>query len=416
MYPTQLHSYLLWRSSVDPDPQALASKRNTATVALLPVAMVGIFVFGWWAAVVMFASMIAALITDLVCHKFLYKYSTGPADGIWVLTGLLLALLMPPNVPLWLPILGSMAAIFVGKYYLSVDGMPLFKPAVVGLLTLQVLGVLTLMFSGSNPMLPQRQGAPAWPVLERDLDPRRNSAGGMVREFFGGDVRRSVTRKEHRDAVFAGQTPLYDKEKQIPAEAVHGPRPLNMVKENPGRYAGKVDASLGEGNQRYGAWEMILGYVPGTIASSALALGWGILLLIFSGAVSWVLPVVAMLTMFLLLQLLAWMYGGSSDPRIIADNIPIHLLTGTTLLGVFYLAADPATAPRSFIGKVYAGVAFGLIEVLLRIFTPLTEGIFISVIIVQSLSFVIDQWLAPPHEAGSTPPGVGLTSSSLGRL
>jgi electron transport complex protein RnfD len=416
MYPTQLHSYLLWRSSVPPDPQAQSKKRITATMALLPAAMVGIFVFGWWAGTVMLASVLSALATDIVCHKFIYKYSTGPGDGTWLLTGLLLALLMPPNVPLWLPIAGSAIAVFLGKHYLSVDGMPLFQPAALGLLALHLLGIFLLAFSGSNPMLAVRHGTPQWPVLERDLEFRADSAGKMVAAFFGGDVRKSVTRKEHRSAVFAGQTPWFNAKKGIRAEAVHGPRPLNIVKENPGRYAGKVDEQSSEGNVRYTAWEMILGYVPGAIASSALALGVGILLLVFSGAVSWVLPVVSMLGMYLLLQLLAWFYAGSAEPRVIAANIPIHLLTGSTLIGVFYLAADPVTAPRSFVGKVYAGMALALIEVFLRIFTPLTEGIFLSVIIVQGLSFVIDQWLAPPREERRMSSGVGLSATTLGRL
>jgi Na+-translocating ferredoxin:NAD+ oxidoreductase RnfD subunit len=91
------------------------------------------------------------------------------------------------------------------------------------------------------------------------------------------------------------------------------------------------------------------------------------------------------------------------------------LLTGSTILGLFYLAADPTTAPRSFLGRIYSGVAVGLLETLLRVFTPLAEAIFISVIVVQLLSFVIDQWLAPPGEE-VRPGAVAITSSSLGRL
>ena len=72
MYPTQLHSYLLWRSTVKPDPQALASRRYTATVSLLPATMVGIFVFGWWAGWIVFLSIISALRTNcLRCTKVL---------------------------------------------------------------------------------------------------------------------------------------------------------------------------------------------------------------------------------------------------------------------------------------------------------------------------------------------------------
>src|SRR5690348_13495855 len=110
----------------------------------------------------------------------------------------------------------------------------------------------------------------------------------------------------------------------------------------------------------------------------SLALLFGILLLIFTGAVHWALPLFALLTMFGGLHFIAWAYTGSSNAPVIADNISIHLLTGGTLLGVFYLAADPLTAPRSLRGKIFAGIAFGLIELLLRLFTPLTEGVILS--------------------------------------
>ena len=114
MYPTQLHSYLLWRSSVKPDAQTLASRRYTATVSLLPAVMVGIFVFGWWAGSVLLLSVAAAFATDLLLRHFVYQDSSGTRDGTWLLTGLWLGLLMPPNVPWLMPVLGAGAAIFVG--------------------------------------------------------------------------------------------------------------------------------------------------------------------------------------------------------------------------------------------------------------------------------------------------------------
>ena len=420
MYPTQLHSYLRWRSSVKPDAQTLASRRYTATVSLLPAVMVGIFVFGWWAGSALLLSVAAAFATDLLLHRFVYQDSSGTRDGTWLLTGCLLGLLMPPNVPWPLPVLGASAAIFVGKYYLSVDNMPLLQPAAVGLLLLHLLG---WAWPGGNPMLAQSGGQLRWPVLARGIEPapdvrRAAAVRKLLRDFFGGDVRKSVTRAQYREAVFAGQTPWYDKARQEPAEAVHGPRPLDLVKANPGVDIGsgaKLTPVLGrqERTQEGYDWlSLLLGYVPATIGgSSALALGLGIFFLIFAGAASPLVPAFALATMFTALHLLAWL----NLSYVVPENIPIHLLTGSTILGLFYLAADPTTAPRSFLGQVYGGVAVGLLETVLRIFTPLAEAIFISVVAVQLLSFVIDQWFAPPCEE-TRPGAVGISSSSLGRL
>src|SRR5579862_4527292 len=107
MYPTKVHSYLLWRSSVDPDAQALASRRFTATVSLLPATMVGMFVFGWYAGVLVLIALGTAFVADWICHKIpAFRDSTGTRDGTWLLTGLLLALFLPPNAGWWVPIIG----------------------------------------------------------------------------------------------------------------------------------------------------------------------------------------------------------------------------------------------------------------------------------------------------------------------
>ncbi|MFH0938331.1 MAG: RnfABCDGE type electron transport complex subunit D [Planctomycetota bacterium] len=403
---------------MDPDQQSLASRRRTATVSLLPAIMVGIFVFGWWAGWIVLLSVLTAFLTNTVCHRFIYKDSFGARDGTWLLTGLLLGLMLPPNSPWWLPVIGAMLALFLGKYYLSVDGMSLFQPAALGLLLLYLVGMFAAGFSSGNPMLPSKDGKPMWPILSRSVEPSSGSVRALLRDFFGGDVRRSVTRQERNDAVFAGNLSYYNAEKHIVAEAVHGPRPLDLVKASPERSLSRVasNSQNGSQSQSYDAVDMILGYMPATIGgSSAFALGWGILLLIFTGAISWVLPTTALGAMVAALYALSWLYDGRPDAQVIAANIPIQVLTGSTLLGIFYLAADPTTAPRSFLGKVYAGVALGLIEVLLRVFTPLTEGIFLSVILVQGSAIIIDQWLAPPTEKPRSSPH-GLSSSSLSRL
>lgn len=145
-------------------------------------------------------------------------------------------------------------------------------------------------------------------------------------------------------------------------------------------------------------------------ARSALALGLGVLLLIFTGATSFILPLFALATMFSMLHFFAWMSPGS----VIVSNIPIHLLTGSTLIFIFFLAADPQISPRSKLGKVYAGVLLGIIEVLFRLFLGMPEAMFISVLLVQAASYFFDLKLAPPDDEG--PVGHTLSTSSLGRL
>ncbi len=412
MQPIQLHSYLLWRSTVAPDPQALASRRYTTAVSLIPAIMVGLFVFGWYAGLVVFASLISALVTDIICRRFLKMPSFGSRESAWLLTGLLVGLMLPPNVALWVPILGSAIAMGLGRYFLSVDAMPFLQPATVGLFILFCLGCTHSL---------DANGRPQWPILNHSIDNtaaaiHSHDAAKLLLDFSGGDIRNSVTRDQYTDLAFSGHASNV----KLP-QAVHGPRPLDRVKAHPAQdLSVPVAASVTDSEMRQPPvdWlDLLLGDIPAAIGgASTLALLMGILLLIFSGACSWLLPLFGLATLWAGLHFMAWAYGSSPNSPIIAANIPIHLLSGSTLLAFFYLAANPLTAPRSWLGQVYAGVALGVIELLLRMFTPLSEGIFISVLLVQGLSFVIDQWWAPPSENIRYASSHHLTSSALGRL
>ena len=45
-----------------------------------------------------------------------------------------------------------------------------------------------------------------------------------------------------------------------------------------------------------------------------------------------------------------------------------------------------------------AGIAVAVLELMLRKWTPLSEGTFLSAILVQSASFVFDLYIAQPKE------------------
>lgn len=381
MLPAKIHSYLLWRAQVRPAAEVLAARRVTTAISLLPAAVVGIFVFGWYAGLVVVASLISAWLADWAGRRWILKagraeadsastrmfVETARRDGVWLLTGLLIGLLLPPAVPLWIPILGAAAAVLVGKFWLAVDGMPLLQPAALGVLLLHAAFFGTMQTK-------------EWPVLARQVDESAaaTSAGSAVQRFLGGDIRKSVPVEQYRRELFGGGRPA--------AEAVSKPRPLDVVKAQPGKPALEAD-----GPARYGTLDLLLGYVPGTIGSGTPALLLGILLLVFSGAVVWLQPLAAMVTMAAGLFLLSWLKGDVVQPA----NIPIHLLSGATLLGVFYLAADPVVAPRSRAGKLLSGVTVGVLEVGFRLATPLSVAFFITVPVVQVMAPLFDKFLPP---------------------
>ena len=119
--------------------------------ALIPVSIAAVYLFGFPAIKVILATVIAAVVTEII----IYKAASQPitiGDGNAVLIGLLLALLMPPSVPIWVPIIGAVFAIAVAKYIFGGTGTLIFHPALIGFAFL-LAAWPTLMGAQSTPNL-----------------------------------------------------------------------------------------------------------------------------------------------------------------------------------------------------------------------------------------------------------------------
>ena len=98
-------------------------------LALLPAAAAGIWFFGYRAILVMLASIAGALAAEVLCLKIRKRPIT---DGSAAVTGLLLALCLPPGIPLWTAFLGGVFAIVIGKQVFGGLGQNIFNPALIG--------------------------------------------------------------------------------------------------------------------------------------------------------------------------------------------------------------------------------------------------------------------------------------------
>lgn len=100
--------------------------------ALVPATLLGIHLFGSNAAAVIIAAVIAAVATEAVVQRRLSSPSTAIGDGSAALTGLLLALTLPPTLPPGYAAAGAVCAILFGKVLQGGLGRNLFNPALVG--------------------------------------------------------------------------------------------------------------------------------------------------------------------------------------------------------------------------------------------------------------------------------------------
>ena len=100
-------------------------------IALLPTTLFGIWNFGVHALLVVLATVASSVFFEWLYDRLMHKKNTT-TDFSAVVTGLLLALNMPPQIPIWMPILGSAFAIIVVKQLFGGLGQNFMNPALAG--------------------------------------------------------------------------------------------------------------------------------------------------------------------------------------------------------------------------------------------------------------------------------------------
>lgn len=101
-------------------------------IALVPALLTGLYFFGIGALVVTITAVLASMLFEFLIQKFILKNGNTLPDGSAALTGLLLALNLPANIPVWMIIIGSLIAIGVAKLSFGGLGNNPFNPALVG--------------------------------------------------------------------------------------------------------------------------------------------------------------------------------------------------------------------------------------------------------------------------------------------
>lgn len=101
-------------------------------IALLPALLVGFYYFGLGALIVTLTSVVACMAFEYLIQRYIMKSETSIMDGSAALTGLLLAMNLPSNLPVWIIIIGALVAIGIGKMTFGGLGNNPFNPALVG--------------------------------------------------------------------------------------------------------------------------------------------------------------------------------------------------------------------------------------------------------------------------------------------
>ena len=97
-------------------------------IALIPTTLYGIIQWGFNAALVCILTVAVAVLSELVYEKCM-KLPITIMDWSAAVTGLILALNCPPNIPAWIPCLGAVFAIIIVKQLYGGLGKNFMNPA-----------------------------------------------------------------------------------------------------------------------------------------------------------------------------------------------------------------------------------------------------------------------------------------------
>ncbi len=113
------------------DEESVSRIMWTVNLALLPATIMSIYFFGYRAIYVIVLTVLSSVVSEWLYQKFTKKNVTI-SDGSAFLTGLLLALNLPPTVPFYIPVIGSFVAIVITKQLFGGLGFNIFNPALIG--------------------------------------------------------------------------------------------------------------------------------------------------------------------------------------------------------------------------------------------------------------------------------------------
>jgi len=142
--------------------------------------------------------------------------------------------------------------------------------------------------------------------------------------------------------------------------------------------------------------DLFMGYVNGSLGEmSALCILIGGLYLIYRKAAAWQIPlgsIVGLLVSALILNLL----------NLTPYDMMQHLWSGAFLFGAFFIATDPVSSPLSRKGRFFFGLGYGVLVMILRVFSSYPEGVMFAILIMNAMVPLINRFSVPVPLGGPT--------------
>jgi len=131
------NSFIIQSSPHIKDKDSVPKIMYTVIISLLPASFASVYFFRLKAVILLFSCIAAALLTEALFLWLRKKPLSSLWDGSAIITGMLLAMTLPPSLSPDLAIIGAVVAISIGKQVFGGLGYNIFNPALVGRAFLQ---------------------------------------------------------------------------------------------------------------------------------------------------------------------------------------------------------------------------------------------------------------------------------------
>ncbi|VFP87156.1 electron transport complex subunit RsxD [Candidatus Erwinia haradaeae] len=325
-------------------------------LAALPGIIAQIYFFGWGTLIqILIASSVALITESFILYLRKYPVYETLKDYSAILTALLLGASIPSLAPWWVISIGTLGAIIIAKHLYGGLGQNPFNPAMIG----YVMLLISFPIQMTN-WLPLNNLDHIKPTFIESLD--------VI--FHPNSLDQLITMPQFQPKIdgFSQATPLDNFktnrhflpiQKQIATQSIHKNR---------------ISINLESG------W----------INISFL---FGGLFLLITRTIYWHIPLgfIGSLTLFSTL-------GHLYDPEMLLPPM-IHLFSGATMLGAFFIATDPVTASTTNYGRLIYAILIGLITWLIRSYGGYPDGIAFAVLLANICVPLLDYY-TKPHTFG----------------
>jgi len=162
----------------------------SVVIALLPATIMAVYYFGMGALVMIASCVAAALVTEVIMNKMKGEGFTI-SDGSAAITGLLLALTLPPSLPISAGVIGSVFSISIGKQIFGGLGYNIFNPALLGRAFLQAsfpVAMTTWTYPGTDKFAQIDAVTAATPLAQFKFDKIIENYSDLLSGNVGGSL------------------------------------------------------------------------------------------------------------------------------------------------------------------------------------------------------------------------------------